>query len=170
MVQASRIIRTATQEDVPYIMPLFDEARAKMQASGNSRQWINGYPSVEKVLEDIRQNGAYVVEDKGKTVAYFAFLPSPEPTYEKIVGGQWLDEEKPYHVIHRIAGAQGVHGIFNSMLEYAFLQENNIRIDTHKDNVIMQHLLQKHGFSYCGVIYLLSGDERLAYQKIIKSE
>jgi len=23
----------------------------------------------------------------------------------------------------------------------------------------------KHGFTYCGIIYLLSGDERLAYQK-----
>lgn len=78
MVQTLRIIRTAIQKDVPYIMPLFDEARAKMQASGNRRQWINGYPSVEKVLEDIRKNGAYVVEDKGKTVAYFAFLPSPD--------------------------------------------------------------------------------------------
>ena len=168
MVQISRVIRLAKDKDLSYIMPIFDAAREKMQSSGNRRQWVNGYPSVEKVLEDIRQNGAYVVEDKGKIVAYFAFLPSPEPTYGKIVGGQWLDEEKPYHVIHRIAGAQGVHGIFNSMLEYAFSQENNIRIDTHKDNVIMQHLLQKHGFSYCGVIYLLSGDERLAYQKIIK--
>jgi len=31
---------------------------------------------------------------------------------------------------------------------------------------IMQHNLLKHGFSYCGIIYLLSGDERLAYQRI----
>ena len=31
---------------------------------------------------------------------------------------------------------------------------------------IMQHVIQKHGFTYCGIIYLLSGDERLAYQKI----
>ena len=30
----------------------------------------------------------------------------------------------------------------------------------------MQHILQKHGFRYCGIIYLLNGDERLAYQKI----
>ena len=25
-----------------------------------------------------------------------------------------------------------------------------------------------HRFTYCGIIYLLSGDERLAYQKTIK--
>ena len=42
----------------------------------------------------------------------------------------------------------------------------NLRADTHRDNRIMQHILQKHGFRYCGIIYLLNGDERLAYQKI----
>ena len=30
----------------------------------------------------------------------------------------------------------------------------------------MQHNIVKHGFSYCGIIYLASGDERLAYQRI----
>jgi hypothetical protein len=29
----------------------------------------------------------------------------------------------------------------------------------------MQHNILKHGFTYCGIIYLASGDERLAYQK-----
>ena len=32
---------------------------------------------------------------------------------------------------------------------------------------IMQHNILKHGFTYCGIIYLLSGDERLAYQKVV---
>jgi hypothetical protein len=31
----------------------------------------------------------------------------------------------------------------------------------------MQHNILKHGFTYCGIIYLLSGDERLAYQKMV---
>jgi hypothetical protein len=30
----------------------------------------------------------------------------------------------------------------------------------------MQHNILKHGFAYCGIIYLDSGDERLAYQKL----
>ena len=29
----------------------------------------------------------------------------------------------------------------------------------------MQHNIEKHGFTFCGIIYLASGDERLAYQK-----
>ena len=53
-------------------------------------------------------------------------------------------------------------------MDYAFSVDGNIRIDTHKDNSIMQHNILKHGFSYCGIIYLLSGDERLAYQRIVQ--
>ena len=40
------------------------------------------------------------------------------------------------------------------------------RQDTHRDNHILQHILKKHGFQYCGIIYLLNGDERLAFQKL----
>jgi len=29
----------------------------------------------------------------------------------------------------------------------------------------MQHCIEKYGFTYCGIIYLSNGDERLAYQK-----
>ena len=43
------------------------------------------------------------------------------------------------------------------------------RIDTHRDNKIMQHNITKHSFTYCGIIYLLSGDERLAYQYVSKA-
>mgnify|MGYP003296922186 CR=1 FL=1 len=40
----------------------------------------------------------------------------------------------------------------------------NIRIDTHHDNVVMQRLLKKLGFQYCGIIHLENGDPRLAFQ------
>lgn len=39
-----------------------------------------------------------------------------------------------------------------------------------EDNSIMRHCIEKFDFSYCGVIYLLDGDPRLAYQKIRKSD
>ena len=55
-------------------------------------------------------------------------------------------------------------------MDYAFSVDRNIRIDTHRDNRIMQHLLERHGFRYCGIIYLLSGDERLAYQRLTRQK
>ena len=143
-----------------------EAARGIMRASGNMGQWINGYPDESALRSDIAVAGGYVIEDGGGIVAYFAFLPSPEPTYSYIEGGAWIDDSLPYHVIHRIGSLPEVHGVFSCMLDYCSQSEKNIRIDTHRDNRIMQHLLERHGFTYCGIIYLASGDERLAYQRI----
>lgn len=159
-----RGIRRAAAGDIPSLMPLFEAARGIMRQSGNTGQWINGYPSAEVVQTDLNRQGGYVVEDDGRIVAYFAFLPAPEPTYEKIYEGAWLNDA-PYFVIHRLASLPDVHGIFDSVIQWAFARTRTLRIDTHRDNTIMQHNLLKHGFVYCGIIYLASGDERLAYQK-----
>lgn len=40
---------------------------------------------------------------------------------------------------------------------------HTIRIDTHSDNVIMHHLLAKHGCTRCGIIRLSSGAPRTAF-------
>ena len=139
-----------------------------MRASGNMLQWNDGYPSQSVILADMEASNGYVVEEDGAIVAYFALIASPEPTYNAIYGGEWLDDEKLYHVIHRIASTLESHGVFDAIMDYSFSVDGNIRIDTHRDNTIMQHNILKHGFSYCGIIYLLSGDERLAYQKILQ--
>ena len=34
----------------------------------------------------------------------------------------------------------------------------------------MQHVIVRHGFAYCGIIYLSNGDERLAYQLVKAAE
>ena len=151
--------------DVDRIMQVLDAAKQVMRNARNENQWINGYPTVDAVLSDIERQGGMVVEDDGVVVAYFAFLPSPEPTYAAIYEGQWIDDTLPYHVVHRMGGVPTARGIFASAMDYCFGHDPNIRVDTHRDNKIMQHLFTKHGFRYCGIIYLLNGDERLAYQK-----
>lgn len=161
-----RIIREATMADVACIMRVIEAAKGIMRASGNMFQWINGYPSAEVIEKDIRKHVGYVVTDNGEVVAYYAFIPSPEPTYDKIYGGDWIEDALPYYVIHRIASGPDVHGIFGAIMEYAFAVCGNIRIDTHRDNAIMQHCLQNWGFTYCGIILLANGDERLAYQRV----
>ena len=161
-----RTIRRSTYDDLHAIMQVIDAARKMMHASGNVNQWINGYPSEEVIHADIARDGGFLVTDDERIVAYFAFLPAPEPTYEKIYDGAWLNDE-PYYVIHRLASWPDVHGIWDSVLAWAFERTRTLRVDTHRDNHIMQHNILKHGFTYCGIIYLLSGDERLAYQKTI---
>ena len=162
----NRTNRKATVQDMEAIMAVFDAARKILADSRNTNQWKNGYPSEEVVFSDMEKDGGFVIEDGGQIVGYFAFLPSPEPTYSKIYDGEWLDNTLPYHVIHRIASFPDAHGIFKSIMDFCFARESNIRIDTHKDNHIMQHNILKHGFTYCGIIHLASGDERLAYQTL----
>ena len=147
-------------------MTVLEAAKGIMRASGNLHQWVNGYPSTEVIRDDIDLQQGYVLEEDARVVGYFTFMASPEPTYGAIYGGAWLDDERPYHVIHRIASLSDVHGVFAAIMDFAFAHDGNIRVDTHADNHIMQHNLLKHGFSYCGIIYLSSGDPRLAYQKL----
>ena len=160
------LVRPAILPDVQAIMTVLEAAKGIMRASGNLHQWVNGYPSTEVIRDDIDLQQGYVLEEDARVVGYFTFMASPEPTYGAIYGGAWLDDERPYHVIHRIASLPDVHGVFAAIIDFAFAHDGNIRVDTHADNHIMQHNLLKHGFSYCGIIYLSSGDPRLAYQKL----
>ena len=159
-------IRPANETDIPRVMTVLEAAKGIMRASGNMNQWVNGYPSESVINRDIANGWGYVVEEENKIVGYFAFIPSPEPTYARIYKGEWLDDEQPYHVLHRIGSTLESHGVFAAIMEFCFLKDTNIRIDTHRDNLIMQHNILKAGFTYCGIIYLESGDERLAYQHL----
>jgi len=165
--ESKRRIRKVEAADTDSVLTVMQAARGIMRSSGNLHQWGDDYPSAEAIDRDRERGGGFVIEDDGRITGYFAFLPSPEPTYSYIEGGEWLDDSLPYHVIHRIASVPDAHCIFRDMLAWCAERESNIRIDTHRDNHIMQHLLDSHGFTYCGIIYLASGDERLAYQRII---
>ena len=134
-----------------------------MRADGNHDQWsAPGFPDDTLLLRDIARGGGFVIENS-TIVAYFALLPSPEPTYD-VIDGAWLTDE-PYGVIHRMASYPEVHGIFSTVINYAASRYAHLRIDTHRDNRIMQHLIEKHGFTYCGIIWLEDGTERLAYER-----
>lgn len=161
------MIRKATIEDISDIKSIIDEARETMIENGNATQWPKGHPAKSIIEEDINTETGYVIEDKSLVVAYFAFRSSLDPTYQTIYDGAWLDNDSSYYVIHRVACRRNTHGVFKKILDYCFLHTNNIRIDTHRNNAIMRHLLGKYGFTYCGIIHLLNGEERLAYQRIL---
>lgn len=164
MIEPMRSFRKARIEDLPRILELIECGRQKMRAAGNNEQWTNGQPSQEVIEEDIRLGESYVMTENGIVVVTFAFKPGPDVTYAKIYEGKWLDDVKPYYVVHRLASAPGVRGVLKDVLNFCFSHTDNIRIDTHRQNVVMRHALEKYGFRYCGIIYLLDGAERLAFQ------
>lgn len=158
-------IRNAQTEDIQIIMNIYEEGRKYMRENGNLFQWNNGYPSKEQILSDINNGILFVVCDESdEIVCVFAFIEGPDITYEKIYEGKWPNN-KPYYVIHRIAVSRHRKGIASFVYDECMKKHPVIRIDTHKDNIPMQNSLKKNGFKYCGIIHLLNGDERLAYQK-----
>jgi len=160
-------IRHAIPADIPAMQLVFSEAKEKMRAAGNMEQWTGGYPSDGLLLSDMERGFSYVMEDDGQIMATFVLAECEDPTYRVIHDGAWLEDTLPYGTIHRIASRHGYHGILESVVEWSWRRIPNLRIDTHRDNLPMRHLMEKLGFSYCGIIFLANGDERLAYQKIM---
>lgn len=163
-MQANRNIRKATTDDIQAVLSLIGSGRKIMIATGNTHQWDANHPSKEQIEDDIANGNSYLLLEDSKPIATWAFIEGPDTTYNIIYNGKWLNDNS-YHVIHRVASLPQHHGVMNAILDWCFSKDSNIRIDTHKDNKIMRHCLEKYGFSYCGIIHLLNGDERLAYQK-----
>lgn len=156
-------IRKSTVEDVPAIQRIFAFARKFMAETGNPSQWADGYPSEELLQDDVSSGDSYVVVKGNDVVATFVLRGGNDPTYDVVYEGAWQND-MPYATIHRIASNGQVKGILHLAMEYALWNYDSIRIDTHRDNRVMQSAIRKEGFVYCGIIRCWNGSERLAYQ------
>ena len=157
------MIRLAATRDLDVILQVYDKARQFMRASGNMRQWVDGYPKRELLESDIEKQQLFVIEEDGVIHAAFAFILGDDPTYAYIEDGKWPNG-KPYGTIHRIGTDGTMHGAVRMARDYALQFTDEVRADTHADNRPMQHTLTKNGFVRCGIIYLENGDPRIAYQ------
>ncbi len=161
-------IRKSTLADLPRMMEIYEYARGFMAETGNPHQWGDeGYPKKELLEQDIEKGISYVIELDGRVCGVFVFIIGDDPTYAYIENGQWLNDEV-YGTIHRIAGDGSCRGLLQECMKYCSMQVDNIRIDTHHDNKVMQGAIGKCGFEECGVIYVADGSPRIAYQKIIR--
>lgn len=163
-------IRKTQMHDLGHVLEMYRHARQFMKEAGNPTQWGDEWPPAALVEEDIRQQKSYVcVEESagGEVVLGVFFLEvAPDSTYDVIYGGEWLETDAPYGVVHRIATAGKGAGVGAFCLEWALEQCGNIRIDTHEANLPMQNLLKKLGYHRCGCINTHDGTPRVAYQKL----
>lgn len=163
-------IRKSTPQDLDILMNIYEIARRFMQKTGNPGQWIDGYPSEEVILSDIKKDQSYlIIDNTGEIVGTFCFFTGDDPTYARIYDGQWLNDE-PYGVIHRLAGNGEVKGLGDYCLQWCLKQCNNIRVDTHPDNKVMQKIFRRNGFTECGIIHTHNGTPRIAFQKYMATE
>ncbi len=159
-------IRKATHDDLERILLVYSAARDFMRETGNMNQWTGGYPSREVVLADMDKGCLYLCEEEGCLLGVFYYAEEEDPTYGTIESGAWQNT-LPYAVIHRIAVSSQARGkgVAGFIFDSCFARHPNLKIDTHRDNLPMQHALEKNGFRRCGIIHLANGDARLAYQR-----
>lgn len=165
-------IRKATLEDVDKLVQITKEAQARMAAM-HLDQWQKGEPNSQTWTTSIEKEEAYVVLIDGVIAAAFVFAVGQDASYEQIEG-KWL-QDGDYITIHRLCVSDAyLHkGIASFVIQAAkdmakVMMLPAVRFDTHRDNILIQGLAKKEGFTYCGVIHLVSGAEkgreRLAYE------
>ncbi len=166
------IIRHTKEEDLDAIMEIVAMGSAWLKNQG-VHQWVNGYPSRERICQDMELNESFVCEKDGNVIGTAVLSLRNEPTYDVIYEGQWLTQDT-YGVIHRIGihndcKGQGIAAKFVEEIENMCIKEgiSAVRVDTHEMNKSMRRMVEKNGFTYCGKIKLESGDWRVAYEKVI---
>lgn len=158
------MIRLATKEDLTNIMLVYMKARKFMKDTGNPDQWGDNRPTYESVVTDIDQKRMYIIEEDEGLLGVFS-LYDYDKDYEDI-DGKWLNDE-PYVAIHKLAANGMKNGVFKKALDFAKTRSNNIRIDTHKHNKVMQLNIKRNKFSYVGRVYIDGELERLAYHLVV---
>lgn len=164
--------RPTQSRDLPRIMTLVAAARAWFKAQGID-QWQDGYPT-QAIFETDRLLGvSYVGELEGEVVLTGCLSFAEEPTYARIWEGEWLNDA-PYAVVHRLVVAPHLRGrhLGEAFFRFAWAESlrrgvENLRVDTHRQNLPMQRLLARLKFLPCGRIRLEGGADRDAYQLIL---
>lgn len=154
-------IRLAAMDDLAKIEGLYAYARSFMRNTGNPDQWGDVYPPMELIEQNIVQKNLYLITEQECIHGVFYFAIEDDPTYNVICDGAW-HSDTPYGVIHRIAG-DGSGGIVKAAVSFAKTKISYLRMDTYRDNQVMQHVLKKNGFRECGVIYVEEDFPMIAY-------
>lgn len=154
-------VRHAAAADLPRIEEIYAYARQFMARTGNPNQWGTTNPPTAQLVEDIAEGKLYVIEfDEIHGVFYFSL--GDDPTYGVVEDGSWASDA-PYGTIHRIAG-DGSGDIVGTAVAFARRIISHLRIDTHHDNRVMQHVVEKQGFVRRGIIHIADGSPRIAYE------
>ena len=163
------IFRKATEQDIPAIEQIIRAASTRLGAAGID-QWQRGYPNRSSIEKDVTEGVGMVLCEGDTILVYGAVIFTGEPAYNDLTGGEWLTQGE-YACVHRLCTNEIFVGMGFSkhfmLAAEAMASERvkSIRIDTHPDNKIMQGLICRLGYSYCGDVVIES--RRLAYEKLL---
>ena len=162
--------RKATDKDVKTATALIEQAKVFLRENGVD-QWQTGYPNEEAIAGELQRGEGYVMEVVGQVRGYACISFAGEPCYIDLAG-IWLSD-LPYGVLHRMAidvvckGNGAVPAFFRFAEELCRERDiRSIRVDTDADNRMMQRVLEKQGFTYCGTV-CFDNSEKIAFEKLL---
>lgn len=125
-------------------------------------QWQNGYPNIEGVYSDYKNQTGYLMkDDKENCIAYVSISLEKDLPYE--ASNEWKCNNT-YSSAHRVVIDTDYHGkgyakdLFRLILEKSKeLGVHCVRIDTHPDNKAMIHVIEKSGFIRRGNVMVSDG-------------
>lgn len=165
--------RLAVPGDLGRIMEIIAEARRSLAALGID-QWQDGYPGADDIAADIAAGRRWVLTEGGEILASAAVYVGHEETYDELRGGAWGADAREYGIIHRIAVAKAARGRGAASRLVALCREMAVsagvpclRCDTHQGNLPMRRMLERNGYVLRGKITLKTGEERVAYEKML---
>ncbi len=174
--------RAAVREDFDRVQNLLDEGHETFALLGID-EGRKKYPSARRLMHSIKNGTTQVVEDAhGHMIAVFAVSFSPDKNYDSTLDGAWLTDThaqpQPYAEIHWIAVACEARrrGVGMFILETADRiaskgGRSSIRADVYPQNIPIQKMLEKHGYTHCGTITMKDvfgrKKTRLAYERML---
>lgn len=162
----------AQEAQMDAAVEMIEMGRAYLKSQGID-QWQNGYPNQSSIEQDIAAEKGFFLTDGTELFAYLCMDMDGEPAYNNIKGNWLTDQDAKYLVIHRLAFNEKFRGqgfssaVFKLAEDFCIEHQiHSIRVDTDGDNKIMQHVMTKAGYTYCGTIWF-AGSDKVAFEKII---
>lgn len=161
------VLRQIRPEEVAAAYQCIEDARAYHSSFGFV-QWHPGYPTLQTIEDDGKAGNGYVFADGDTVCGYCCIIIGDEPAY-RVIDGAWKTD-RPYAVVHRMAFSQQSRSKGLSTRAFALIREfcaargiDAIRVDTQDENKVMQHVLEREGFAYCGLV-TFDGGLKLSYE------
>lgn len=177
--------RPAVHDDFVRFQEILEDGRASLPALGVEEQGAKRYPSERRVMRAIDHGLAYVItvdqpheEAEGceQVIGVFVVDPCGDTAYARSTGARWLTSDSgsgtaasTYAALHWVSVAcearrRGVGMFILSEAERIAqaADKSSLRYDTYVGNAPMQALLEKYGFSACG---LMSIPDRFGREK-----
>lgn len=172
-------LRRAEMKDLPQIESIIQDGKRHLAAQ-HIDQWQGIYPDTKILVDDIQNGHTMILVEDYEVLGAAAVIPGPDDSYQDI-DGKWLTDDDSYVAIHRVAVSANHRGhglagkLFNAIFEEVdnFDSIKGIRIDTHPDNLGMQHIIEKSGFTKTGTVEVKADDltdvQDFAYERLTRT-